>query len=84
MNNDHDGAARWVEDAGRFLEALNCGAVIIDRAGRITRANARLPALMGRPASALLGRSFLEFYDDPASRVFVLERRAHFDTPWEG
>jgi hypothetical protein len=79
-----DDAARWVEHAGRFLEALNCGAVVIDRAGQVTRANTRVAQMMRRPALNIVGRSFLDFYDDPDSHAFVLERRAKFDTPWEG
>ena len=78
-------AARWAEYAGRFLEALNCGAVVIDRAGHVTRVNMRLPEMMRCDPSALVGRSFLDLYgDDADARAFIHERRAQFDDPWEG
>src|SRR5688572_226065 len=77
-------ALRLLAFSARFLEALNCGALVLDRQGQITHANTRFGQMMRRPTSALLGRSLLEFYGDPASRAFILARRARFDEPWEG
>jgi HD-GYP domain-containing protein (c-di-GMP phosphodiesterase class II) len=85
MNDDAE-ALRSLEYAGRFMEALNCGALVIDRAGVITRANSRLCLMMRRPDSGLVGRSFADFYDgdDAQSRDFFVQRRADFDEPYEG
>jgi HD-GYP domain-containing protein (c-di-GMP phosphodiesterase class II) len=77
-------AQRWLDHSGRLLEALNCGALVIDRAGNVTRANTRLFDMMRRSAAEVLGRSLLELYDNEESRAFVMERRATFDEPWEG
>jgi PAS domain S-box-containing protein len=76
-------APSLMEHYGRFLEALNSGALIIDRPGIIARANTRFCELMRRPRAELLGRSITDFYDDPQARSFIAERRAHFDEPWE-
>jgi PAS domain S-box-containing protein/putative nucleotidyltransferase with HDIG domain len=73
----------WIEHYGRFLEALNSGALVIDRQGTVTRANTRFCEMMRRERSELLGRSLTDFYPDSESRAFVVERRAHFDEPWE-
>src|SRR5688572_6390588 len=40
--------------------------------------------MMRRRATDIVGRSLLDLYDDAEGRAFVLERRAQFDTPWEG
>jgi HD-GYP domain-containing protein (c-di-GMP phosphodiesterase class II) len=77
-------ALRLLAFSARFLEALNCGAIVIDRQGVISRANTRFGEMMRLPAPSLLGRTLLEFYDDPAGRAFILQRRARFDEPWEG
>src|SRR3954453_12234903 len=77
-------ALRLLAYSARFLEALNCGALVIDRQGRIARANARFGEMMRQPPAALLGRTLLDSYAAPASRAFILERRARFDEPWEG
>src|SRR5687768_15633408 len=74
----------WFEYAGHFLEALNCGAMVIDRAGVVTRVNSRLCVMMRRPAGDVIGRSLLDFYDEPESFEFVSQRRNNFDEPYEG
>ena len=71
----------WFEYAGHFLEALNCGAMVIDRAGVVTRANSRLCVMMRRPAGDIFGRPLIDFYDDPLDREFLLQRRDNFDEP---
>ena len=77
-------AVRWIEYAGRFLEALNCGALVVSRAGQVTRANRRMCRMMQRLPRDLVGKSLIDFYDAPESRAFILDRRANFDRPWEG
>lgn len=44
------------------LDALHCGAVLVDRAGKIVHANARLCLMMQREAGELLHRRFWDFY----------------------
>src|SRR3954469_5011958 len=77
-------ALRLLAFSARFLEALNCGALVIDRQGRITRANTRFGQMMRRPVTELLGRTLLDFYKDPARGPFILEPPWRFDEPWEG
>ena len=74
----------WFEYAGHFLEALNCGAMVIDRAGVVTRVNSRLCVMMRRPAGDVIGHSLPDFYHDPVSREFLLQRGDNFDEPFEG
>src|SRR4051812_27998641 len=73
----------WIEHYGRFLEALNAGALVIDRRGSMARVNTRFCEMMGRPRENLVGRSLTDFYDSPEARAFIAERRAKFDEPWE-
>src|SRR3954453_4437556 len=73
----------WIEQYGRFLEALNSGALVIDRRGVVTRANARFCELMRRDRTELLGRSLADFYDSAEAKSFIVGRREKFDEPWE-
>jgi PAS domain S-box-containing protein len=75
---------RWYDYGDRFLEALNCGAVVIDRAGQMTRVNTRICQMMRRTPAELAGQSLMDLYHDDASRTFIAERRANFEQPWEG
>ncbi len=68
--------ASWFESCDRFLEALNCGAVVIDRAGRMVRVNTRICQMMRRSPAELVGQSLMELYQDDESRSFIAERRA--------
>jgi PAS domain S-box-containing protein len=52
-----------------LLDALNCGAALINRAGTLVHINNRLCAMMQRTCGELKGRSILEFYDDPDDRA---------------
>ena len=51
------------------LDALNCGAAMIDRAGTLVHINRRLCAMMQRSCADVIGRNILAFYDDPADRA---------------
>src|SRR5688500_634751 len=74
----------WLRRSGRFLEALNCGALVVDRDGCITRLNNRASEMIRRPRGDIRGRNLLDFYDSPDGRAFILERRQNFKQPWEG
>ncbi len=52
-----------------LLDALNCGAAMIDRAGTLVHINRRLCAMMQRSCGEVIGRSILSFYDDPEDRA---------------
>ena len=39
--------------------------------------------MMRRGRPEILGRSLTDFYEDAEARAFIVERRAHFDEPWE-
>lgn len=62
-----------------MLDALHCGAALIDRAGVLLHINPRLAELLGRDPGALLGRPLAELYDDPDARRVLAERLARFE-----
>jgi PAS domain S-box-containing protein len=63
----------------RLLDALNCGALIIDRAGKIVHANARLAQLMRRSAAELIGRKIIDLYPEDEARQHLRSNLAHFE-----
>jgi len=63
----------------RLLDALNCGALIIDRAGKIVHANARLAQLMRRSAAELIGRKIVDLYPEDEARQHLRSNLAHFE-----
>lgn len=65
-----------------MMDALHCGAALVDRAGRFHHANPRLCAMMGRPLADVLGKDFYELY--PHDRAYIEERLRHFDETYEG
>jgi putative nucleotidyltransferase with HDIG domain/PAS domain S-box-containing protein len=67
----------------RFLDALHCGAVILERSGVILFANMRLRKMMRRDADGLIGRNLLDIYHDDDGRAFVKSLLEHFDEPQE-
>src|SRR5262245_47330556 len=62
-----------------LLDALNCGAAMIDRAGTLVHVNRRLSNLMERPCNELKGRNILDFYDDPETRAKLAEGLEKFE-----
>jgi PAS domain S-box-containing protein len=73
-------------DAGRalcqiahLLDALQCGALLIDRDGRIAHVNQRLCAMMQRTAGDLEGRTLFDLYPAGRGREVVQEALDHFD-----
>ena len=54
--------AEVVAHVADLLDALQCGALLLDRAGHIVHANPRLCEMLERPAQALVGHTLPEFY----------------------
>lgn len=73
-----------VLQTAQLLDALNCGAMLVDREGRILRANERLADMVGRNAIDLIGVDIESLYARPEDRSFVRERLGRFDEPFEG
>jgi PAS domain S-box-containing protein len=63
--NGQDNLARIAS----LLDALNCGAAMIDRAGVLVHVNRRLCNIMQRTCDELKGRNILDFYDNPEDRA---------------
>jgi putative two-component system response regulator len=72
----HEPALRPV---ARLLDALHCGAALIDRAGRIVHLNERLGAMLRRSPDELIGRALHEIYTTPEGRRRVDDVLEHFD-----
>jgi PAS domain S-box-containing protein len=64
-----------------LLDALACGAALIERSGRIVHVNPRAAAMAGRPADALLGQSLQSLYPEPNARAFIDAALADVDAP---
>lgn len=62
-----------------LLDALNCGASLIDRAGRMVHVNARLCAMLQRPQSELIGALVVDAYPDEADRARIRQSLVHFE-----
>jgi PAS domain S-box-containing protein len=58
-----------------LIDALNCGAVVLERSGHVLHVNARLAAMVDRPAEELLGTGFASLY--PAAERERMSRGLH-------
>lgn len=67
-----------------LIDALNCGAFIVNRSGTICHANHRMCEMLVRPLKDLVGRDPQDFYDAQEARDFLATRRAEFDQAFEG
>src|SRR3954463_9116118 len=66
-----------------LLEALNCGAALIDRAGILVHVNHRLCAMMRRECSAVKGKNILSFYEDEKDRATLADGLENFEASSE-
>jgi PAS domain S-box-containing protein len=66
-----------------LLDTLNCGAALIDRAGRIVHANGRLCEMLQCPQPQVIGASVFDFYDAPQEQDAVRQVLARFDETGE-
>jgi PAS domain S-box-containing protein/putative nucleotidyltransferase with HDIG domain len=68
----------------QLIDALNCGAALIERDGLLSHANPRFCEMVGRPLDKLVGRDVRTFYNSPEAQQLVAERLANFTEPFEG
>jgi len=73
-----------VAQFSHLLDALACGAALVERSGRIVHVNPRAAAMLGLPNEALVGQCVQSFYPDPAAREFIAAALADLDHPREG
>lgn len=66
-----------------LLEALQCGALIVDRLGVIRFVNTRLCEMIHRPCENLKGLNLLELYPEGEGRQIIEESLRDFDAPRE-
>ncbi len=66
-----------------LLDALNCGAALLDRSGAFVYLNQRLGVMMQRDPNALLGQHVIDFYDDPSDHKMLADRLNHFGSSHE-
>lgn len=67
-----------------ILDALSCGAMLVDRTGRIAYANGRLCEMVGRPREQIVGRDANSFYTAREAIEEIHRRLERFDDPAEG
>jgi putative nucleotidyltransferase with HDIG domain/PAS domain S-box-containing protein len=72
-----------LEAIRRLLDALNCGAALIDRAGTLVHVNARLCAMMRVPCEKLIGANIIDLYNTEADRAVVRESIDRFEESTE-
>lgn len=66
-----------------LLEALNCGAALLDRHGAFVYLNQRLGEMMQRDPTALRGKLVIDYYSDPSDREMLADRLNHFGASHE-
>lgn len=64
-----------------LLEALNCGAFLGDRSGRILHANRRICEMLGREPTDIIGRNVASLYE--AEDTSAQQRLINFNEPHE-
>ncbi len=66
------------------LDALQCGASVVDRSGKMVFINRRLAKMYGRPREQMIGRHIAEMYSDEQVRQQLGRMLEHFDDEVEG
>jgi len=65
------------------LDALHCGAALMNRGGYLVHANPRLCEMMGRTQQDLIGSEVIGFYSDSVDIERLREMTQNFDQPVE-
>lgn len=73
-----------VRSFAHLLDALACGAALIERSGRIVHVNPRAAAMLGTPAEQIVGQHLHTLYPDEAARAFISAALSDVETPREG
>lgn len=68
-------------DVIRLIDALHCGAALIDREGRFVYVNPSFRLLAGRPEESLIGQPAWSLYEKDYDIRYVRRVLDHFDTP---
>jgi HD-GYP domain-containing protein (c-di-GMP phosphodiesterase class II) len=68
-----------LESIKHLMAAINTGAALIDRAGRIVHVNARMCAMSRRPFGELVGADLLSFYNEAEDRAVVEKSLSQFE-----
>jgi putative two-component system response regulator len=64
-----------------LLDALECGAYLMDREARFVYVNRRLCDMMQKSRGELIGRSLFELYPEGAGRQTIQDEVDHFNDP---
>jgi PAS domain S-box-containing protein len=76
--------AQDIQHLIEVLDALQCGAAIVDRAGTFVHVNPRLGEMFGLPREQIIGRSVKTFYGGKSEGWRrIRETLSHFDEPSE-
>lgn len=67
-----------------LLDAINCGAFLVDRSGAIKYANERLCQMLNRPQAEVVGRLAETLYDESDAADKLRRRLAAFEDAHEG
>ena len=73
-----------VSQFAHVLDALACGAALVERTGRIVHVNPRAAALVGHAPQELIGLPLESLYPDPEAQAFIAAVLADLQTPREG
>lgn len=68
----------------QLLDALHCGAALVDRQGVFVHVNPRLAAMHGRPADQLIGRPAADTYPSEDGKRRIAELTTNFGREAEG
>ncbi len=75
--------AHDLTDYAALLDALNCGAILVDRGGHVVHANAAFTDLLGEPADSFDGRTLLEIGCESGDCGALVPLLQNFDDPHE-
>lgn len=72
-----------IEQIACALDALQCGAAVVDREARVVHINPRLAGMFGLDRGAMIGSYLFDHYAEPAARERIAGVLENFETPAE-